>query len=116
MSIITIIFTIVAVIIILALLAIRKHQHLKSKALECAKEVQAFHDKLQKLTDPSHFFTDEELLQVKQEYAPLLDRINELYESLLISRQYLDDLGLKEFIRQRKFLNHLQYQNNQQHK
>lgn len=35
MSIITIIFTIVAVIIILALLAIRKHHHLKAKALEC---------------------------------------------------------------------------------
>ena len=101
---------------IAGLLAIRKSQQLKAKANECAKEVQMLRDKLQKLSDPSHLFTDEEMLQVKQEYAPLIDRINELYDSLFISKEYLDDLGLKDFIRERKFLNHIQLKNNQLHK
>ena len=61
-------------------------------------------------------FTDEELLQLKREYAPLLDEVSELYDSFLISNEYLDDLGLREFIRQRKFLNHIQSQNNALHK
>ncbi len=62
------------------------------------------------------FFTGEELLQFKHECTPLLDEIYELYDSFLISNEYLDNLGLKEFIRQRKFLNHIQSQNNQLHK
>ena len=74
----------IAIIVLIAavagLLAIGKQKRLKAKAQECAKEVQQFQDKLQKLTDPSHFFTDEELLQFKRECAPLLDEINELYD------------------------------------
>lgn len=110
-----IIIIILVLVFIVALLAFRKSQQLKARANECAKEVQMFHDKLQRLSDPSHLFTDEELLQVKQEYAPLIDKINELYDSLLISKEYLDDLGLKDFIRERKFLNHIQLKNNQLH-
>ena len=108
-----IIIATVTIVMILGLFAVRKHLRLKAKAKQCAKEVQMFHDKLHRLSDPSHLFTDEELLQVKREYAPLLDKIEELYDSLLISNGYLDELGLKEFIRERKFLNHIQYQNNQ---
>ena len=107
---------IVFIAAVVGLLAIRKQKRLKAKARECAKEVQVFHEKVQKLSDPSHFFTDEELLQLKREYAPLLDEISELYDSFLISNEYLDDLGLREFIRQRKFLNHIQSQNNALHK
>lgn len=106
---------IVLIAAVVALLAIGKQKRLKAKAQECAKEVQQFQDKLQKLTDPSHFFTDEELLQFKRECAPLLDEINELYDSMLISNEYLDNLGFRDFIRQRKFLNHIQSQNNQKH-
>ena len=106
---------IVLIAAVAALIAIGKQKRLKVKARECAKEVQVFHEKVQKLSDPSHFFTDEELLQLKREYAPLLDEISELYDSFLISNEYLDDLGLREFIRQRKFLNHIQSQNNQKH-
>ena len=117
MNIFLIIIIIILVLVFIAgLLAFRKSQQLKAKANECAKEVQMLRDKLQKLSDPSHLFTDEEMLQVKQEYAPLIDRINELYDSLLISKEYLDDLGLKDFIRERKFLNHIQLKNNQLHK
>ena len=106
---------IVFIAAVVALLVIGKQKRLKAKAQECAKEVQQFQDKLQKLTDPSHFFTDEELLQFKHECAPLLDEINELYDSFLISNEYLDNLGFRDFIRQRKFLNHIQSQNNQKH-
>ena len=107
---------IVLIAAVVALLAIGKQKRLKEKARKCAKEVQVFHEKVQKLSDPSHFFTDEELLQLKREYAPLLDEVSELYDSFLISNEYLDDLGLREFIRQRKFLNHIQSQNNQKYK
>ena len=114
MNIFLIIIIIILVLAFIAgILAFRKSQQLKAKANECAKEVQMLRDKLQKLSDPSHLFTDEEMLQVKQEYAPLIDRINELYDSLLISKEYLDDLGLKDFIRERRFLNHIQLKNNQ---
>ena len=106
---------IVLIAAVAGLLAIGKQKRLKAKAQECAKEVQVFHEKVQKLSDPSHFFTDEELLQLKREYAPLLDEVSELYDSFLISNEYLDDLGLREFIRQRKFLNHIQSQNNQKY-
>ena len=65
---------IVFIAAVIALLAIGKQKRLKAKAQEYAKEVQQFQDKLQKLTDPSHFFTDEELLQFKRECAPLSPR------------------------------------------
>ena len=116
MSIITVIIIIVAVVIILALLALMQYHRLKEKAKECAKEAQVFHDKLQKLIDPSHLFTDEELRQIKREYAPLLDDVNDLYDSMFISDDYLDGLRLRDFLRERKFLNHMQSQNNQLHK
>ena len=106
---------IVFIAAVVALLAIGKQKRLKEKARECAKEVQVFHEKVQKLSDPSHFFTDEELLQLKREYAPLLDEVSELYDSFLISNEYLDNLGFRDFIRQRKFLNHIQSQNNQKY-
>ena len=47
---------IVFIAAVVGLLAIRKQKRLKAKARECAKEAQAFHERLQKLTDPSHFF------------------------------------------------------------
>ena len=106
---------IVFIAAVVGLLAIGKQKRLKAKARECAKEVQKFQDRLQKLTDPSHFFTDEELNQFKHDCARLIDKINELYATVLITDEYLDDLGLREFTRQRKFLNHMQYQNNQNH-
>lgn len=93
MTILLIIIIILVLVLIVVLHAFRKIQQLKARTNECAKEVRVFHDKLQRLSDPSHLFTDEELHQVKQEYAPLIDKINELYDSLLISKEYLDGLG-----------------------
>ena len=107
---------IVFIAAVVGLLAIRKQKRLKATARECAKEAQAFHERLQKLTDPSHFFTDEELQQLKREYAPLIDEVYELYDNLLISSAFLDDLGLKNLLHERKFLNHIQSQHNALHK
>lgn len=101
--------------VLLALLAVRHNQRLKAQARQCAKEAQLFHNRLQSLTAPSHLFTDEELYQLKRDFAPLLDDVNRLYDSRFISNEYLDRLGLKEFIEERRLLNHLQYQNNQAH-
>jgi hypothetical protein len=105
-----------ACIIILALLAFRRHQRLKAKAKQCSKEAKRFHEKLKQLSDPSHLFSDEELHRLKWEFAPLLAEVNELYDNFLISNEYLDELGLKEFMDERKLLNHIQYQNNQKFK
>ena len=116
MTLITITIAIIIIAALLALLAVNKHQQLKAKAKECAKEARRFHDKLQQLSDPSHFFTDEELRRLKKEFAPLLDDVNDLYESMYISKEFLDGLGLKDFLRERKFLNHIQSKNNQLHK
>ena len=116
MTLITIAIAVVIIAALLALLAANKNQHLKARARECAKEALRFHDKLQQLSDPSHFFTDEELRQLKKEFAPLLEEVNELYESAYISKDFLDEIGLKDFMRERKFLNHIQSQNNQLHK
>ena len=84
--------------VLLALLAFRLNQRLKAQARQCAKEAQSFHNRLQGLTDPTHLFTDEELHQLKRDFAPLLDEVNRLYDSRFISNEYLDRLGLKEFI------------------
>lgn len=105
-------FIAITIAVIVAILAIRQHLYLKAKAKECAIEAQEFHNKVQELTTPPHFFTDEELKQVKSEYAPLFNKISKLYERVLISTEYLDNLGLKDILHERKFLNHLQYQNN----
>ncbi|MBR5084459.1 MAG: hypothetical protein IKX33_07635 [Prevotella sp.] len=103
-------------IVILALLAYRKKRQLEAMAQQCAKGVQEFHEKLQKLTDPSHFFTDEEVVQFKEEYAPLLKNVQKLFDSMFISNEYLNGLGLKDFIDERRVVNHLQYKNNQLYK
>lgn len=108
-----IIISAVALIIGLVLFAIWKKRHLTAKARQCAKEVQVFHNKLQELTAPTHFFTDEEVQQFKQEFAPLLKTVQKLYDSLFISNQFLNSLGLKDFIDERRLVNHLQYKNNQ---
>ena len=112
----SIIIITVALLAILALLAFRKIQRLKSKAQRCAKEAQVFHDKLQQLSDPSHFFTDEEVRQLKNEFAPLLSEVHQLYDSKYLSHDFLEDIGLRRFIDERKFLNHIQLENNQRFK
>ena len=109
----TIIGIAVGLIAVLVLYAIWKKQQLTSKARKCAKEVQVFHDKLQQLTAPTHFFTDEEVQQFKNEFAPLLKNVQKLYDNMFISNQFLNSLGLKEFIDERRMVNHLQYKNNQ---
>ena len=105
----------IAIAIILALLAFTRQLNLKARAKECAKEAKRFHERLQQLTDPSHDFTDNELHRLKKEFAPLLDEVNGLYDSILISNEYLDDLGLGDFLEERKLVNHQQYLNNSQH-
>ena len=111
-----VLFTITILAAIVALLALRLHQRLKKKAQKCSKEAQRFHEKLKQLSDPSHLFSDKELHHLKREFAPLLDDVNDLYDNFFISNEYLDSLGLKDFMDERKILNHLQYQNNQLHK
>ena len=74
-----------------------------------------FHQKLKLLSVPSHFFSDEELHSLKKEFAPLLNEVNKLYDNILVSNDFLDDLGLKDFIDERKILNHIQLQNNKQY-
>lgn len=108
----TIIITIAAIILILALLALRVNLRMRAKARECAKEAKRFHERLLHLSDPSHDFTDHELHRLKREFAPLLDAVNELYDSPLISNEYLDGLGLGDFLEERKLVNHRQYLNN----
>ena len=106
-------FTIILLtLLILALLAFRQYRQLKAKAKECSKEAQRFQQKLQELTAPDHFFTDEEQHHLKREYAPLLRETNRLYNSVLISKEYLDSLELNRFLEKRRLLNHLQLQNN----
>ena len=107
----------IAVIItaILVFLYFTKNQKLKAKARQCAKEAQRFHEKLQQLSDPAHLFTDDELHQLKREFAPLLNTVNQLYDNPFISKEYLNKLGLRDFIDERQLVNHMQYKNNQLH-
>ena len=102
--------------IILALLAFKKKKQLEARARRCAKESKAFHEKLRQLSDQSHFFTDEEAKQFKMEFAPLIDEVHDLYNNKLLSHDFLDDLGLRELIDKRKFLNHIQLENNRHFK
>ena len=60
--------------------------------------------------------TDEEVHKLKMKYNPLLETVNELYDSHFISNEYLDELGLGDFMEERKHLNHTQFLNNQSHK
>lgn len=99
-----------------ALFFVTKNLQQKARARKCAKEVQRFHERLQQLSDPSHLFSDKELHALKREFAPLLDEVNDLYDNRLIDNEYLDKLGLKEFMDERRLLNYIQYQNLQCHK
>ena len=108
----TLFITIAAVILVLALLALIGNRRMKAKAKECAKEAKRFHERLQQLSDSSHDFTDKELHQLKREFAPLLDAVNKLYDSPLISNEYLDELGLGDFLEERRLVNYRQYLNN----
>jgi len=94
----------------------RYNRQLKEKAKKCSVGAKQFHEKLQQLSDPSHLFTDEEVRKLKMQFGPLLDTVNDLYDSRFISNEYLDRLGLGEFMEERKLLNHIQLVNNQQHK
>lgn len=98
---------------IAGVLTIIQRQKLKTKAKEYAKEALVFHEKLEQLSAPSHFFTDEEALQLKQEFSPLVNAVKKLYKSSLITHKYLNDLGLKEFLEERMLVNHIQVKNNQ---
>ena len=93
--------------------AFRYNQQLKDKARQCSKEAEQFHKDLQRLSAPGHLFTDEELHKLKVKYNPLLEKVNELYDSHFISKEYLDHLGLGDFMEERKHLNHTQFLNNQ---
>ncbi len=109
-----IIFIIVAILVLLGIL--RYNIRLKGQAKQCSVEAKRFHKKLQLLSASDHLFTDEELRDLKIEFAPVLDTVNSLYESHFISNEYLDNLGLNDFMDERKLLNHKQYINNQAHK
>ena len=104
---------VVIIFIFLLFFAVRQNRTMKAKAKQCAVEAAQFHEKLQQLSDPSHLFTDEELHRLKRKYEPLLRTVNELYDSPFISNEYLDSLGLGNFMDERKLVNHMQYQNNQ---
>ena len=89
---------------------------LKEKARKCSVGAKQFHEKLTELSDPSRHFTDEEVRKLKIQFGPLLDTVNELYDSRFISNEYLDSLGLGDFMEERKLLNHIQLVNNQRHR
>lgn len=105
---------IIAILVaVLAILAFRRNRMLTAKAKQCSKGAKRFHEELQRLSDPARLFTDEELHQFKAKYSSLLDDVNELYDSRFISDDYLDKLGLADFLEERRLLNHTQYINNQ---
>ena len=105
--------TVIIFVLIGAFIIFRYAKQLKADARQCAKEAKHLHKKLGMLTDPSHLFNDEELHQIKREYTPLLRRVYQLYDNPFISNDYLNDLGLEDFIDERKHLNHFQLMNNQ---
>ncbi len=112
-----IVFIVVAVLVLGGIVyVILQNRRQKALAQQCAKEVQRFNEKLEQLSNSSHFFTDDELKQLKKEFNPVLDVVNELYDSSLISNDYLDDLGLHDFIEKRRILNHIQLNNNRAYK
>lgn len=98
------------------ILSILGKYQMKTRAVKCSEETKMFLKKLEQLSAPSHFFTDEELKQLKKDYQPLLKEINHLYKSPFLSKSYLDDLGLNEFVDYRRLLNHIQYKNNQNYR
>ena len=117
MSYMLLILVIIVVLILGGIVfVIQQNRQQKVQAQQCAKEVQRFNEKLAQLSDPSHFFTDEELTQLKKEFNPVLLTINRLYDSSLISNDYLDNLGLHDFVEKRRILNHIQLNNNRAYK
>jgi len=109
------ILAILFVVISMVLSILGKYQ-MKARARKCALETKKFLRRLEELADPSHFFTDEELKQLKEDYKPLLKEINHLYASPFLKETFLDDLGLRDFVDYRRLLNHIQYKNNQNYR
>lgn len=107
---IIIVSCIVAVLLLAAVIAYALY--LRFEARKCAVEARQFHVRLQVLTAPNHLFTDKELATLKEEMAPLLFKVNKLYKNHFISNEYLDRLGLEDFIEERRHLNHSQFLNN----
>ena len=103
-------------VVISMVLSIWGKYQMKKKAMQYSAEAKEFYERLKQLADPDHFFTDEELQQLKDDYKPLLKNINHLYKSPFLSKSYLDDLGLNEFVDYRRLLNHIQYKNNQNYR
>ena len=110
------IIIIIVVMVIVALLLFRYNLHLKAKAKKCKEEAKRFHKEVQSLSATDRMFTDEELKKLKMKYSPLLDDVNSLYDSYFISNDFLDKLGLGDFLEERRLLNHTQYLNNKGHK
>ncbi len=102
----------IVIIALVAVIIVWYTNHLKAKARGYAKEAKLFHERLLQLTDPSHHFTDEELHKLKRDFAPLLYSVNELYNNPFITNEYLDKIGLGDFLEERKLVNHQQYLNN----
>lgn len=111
-----IILIVLAVAILLSVIAFRYNRDLKRKARRCGKEAKLFHEELQRLSASDRLFTDEEVHKLKMKYNPLLETVNELYDSHFISNEYLEEQGLGDFMEERKHLNHTQFLNNQSHK
>lgn len=111
-----ILFLVFVVLIVLALLSFRYNRKLKERARSCSKEARRFHEELQRLSSPERLFTDEEVHRLKMKYGPLLETVNNLYDSRFVSNEYLDKLGLGDFMEERKLLNHTQFLNNQSHR
>lgn len=105
------IFLVIVIAVVLAIIAYKRH--LKAKAIECGNEAKRFHEKVLEYTAPDHFFTDEELRHLKREFSPVLDTVNMLYENSFISHDFLKELGLTEFLEERKYLNHTQFRHNE---
>lgn len=103
-------------VVISMVLSIWGKYQMKKKAMQYSAEAKEFYERLKQLADPDHFFTDEELQQLKDDYKPLLKNINHLYKSPFFTKKYLDDLGLNEFVEWRRLLNHIQYKNNQNYR
>ncbi len=104
-----------AILMAIAIVMVTHRNNMKKEALKCSQEARQFHMKVMLLSSPSRLFTDDELRQLKMEVSPLLKRVNKLYNSKFVSKEYLDDLGLNDFVEERMHLNHLQYINNKTH-
>lgn len=104
-----------ALLAVIAIVMITHRNNMKKEAQKCSEEARQFHVKVLLLSSPSRLFTDEELQQLKMEARPLLKRVNKLYNSYFVSNEYLDNLGLNDFVEERMHLNHLQYINNKTH-